>query len=128
MTAPEITRAAVWEGSGGHSLMARVYGEDNAAILQADVTSIAYSIRAKHALATVVDSGSLTKTSVVFDTLQTDARWTADAVGYNFRTTISATQIPNPGVYRVEIEFTMSDASILYLDPFELTVNEIYMT
>lgn len=128
MTAPTITKAAVWEGSGGHQLMARVYGADNTVIVQADVTSIAYSIRSLHDLATVVDSGSLTVSSVIFDTLQTDARWTEDSTGYNFRTTISAAQVPEPGVYRVEIELTMADASKLYLDPFELTVNQIYMT
>ena len=95
MSAPLI-EFAVWEDSGA-SLMARITGNDATNIQQADVTTIAYTVSS---LATDADTGvvtgtetatgTLTVSSVVFDTLQTDARWTLDSTGYNFRWDVPA--------------------------------------
>jgi hypothetical protein len=80
--------------NGTLPLMARVYDQAGQLLTQAAVTSIAYSIYelddddpdvrgavAGHAAV------SLTKTDVIFNTLQTDALWASDTTGYNFRHT-----------------------------------------
>jgi hypothetical protein len=87
--------------NGSATCMARVVGHDAAAVTRTDVASIAYSIYLLDAddpdSRTVVaghNSAALDKISVVFDSLQTDARWTRDAVGYNFRHAIDVTLYP----------------------------------
>lgn len=88
------THGSVFDG-GTITNMARVTGADAANITQADVSSGTYSIfllddqdaddRTGIALHQDI---VLTIASVIFDTLQTDARWTIDDTGYNFRHTI----------------------------------------
>jgi len=91
------THGTVFKG-GSATCLARVVGHDAAPITRTDVSSIEYSIYLLEAddpdSRTAVDGHdqvALDKISVVFDSLQTDARWTRDAVGYNFRHTISVT-------------------------------------
>lgn len=89
----------------GHSVMDRVTGNAGALITQSDITSIAYTV---HDLETGEQtvSSTLTVSSVVFDTLQTDVRWTADKLGYNFRYDIPASELPNGDrTYSFEIVF-----------------------
>ena len=58
---------------------------------------------------TVYDSGTLTVSSVVFDTLQTDGRWSEDWTGYNFRHEVAATVFATPDKrYRIEHKVTTS--------------------
>lgn len=85
--------------------MSRVYGAAATAILQADLSSIALYVYDRTTQEQVGVTLALTVSAVIFDTLQTDARWTKDATGYNFRTTISgATYFPDGDTsYRVEI-------------------------
>lgn len=105
MPANEPLTATVWEDASA-TLMARIVGIDAAAITQATISSIAYRIADRHTKATI-DSDTLTVSSVVFDTLQTDARWTADATGYNFRWTLSAAQLPT-GNRSVSVDLTLT--------------------
>ena len=101
--------------------MQRIVGLAGAAIVQADVTSIARSVYD----VTDTDGGTLTTgptvvvvSTSVFDTLQTDARWTKDATGYNFRDTVSAASVPDGDKdYQVEYTFTMADGTTLRPDP-----------
>ena len=96
-----VHRATVWEDSG-LSIMDRVYGPTAALITQAALTSITATLF----LAGVqVQQSTLTIATVVFDTLQTDARWTLDATGYNFRHDIAAAWFAVPGKYRMEYKF-----------------------
>ena len=80
---------------GTATLMARIRGDDAEDIVRADVSTITYSIYQldendpdARAAVTGHEDASVTVNSVVFDTLQTDDRWTADSTGYNFRHTI----------------------------------------
>lgn len=41
--------------------------------------------------------------ATIFNTLQTDSRWTADAIGYNIAVAIDGSFFPIEGNYRVEI-------------------------
>ena len=89
----------------GHTRMARVTGNAATNIVQADITSISYTVHdTKTGEETV--SSTLSKTTVVFDTLQTDARWTEDSKGYNFRYDIPGSELPNGDrTYDFEIVF-----------------------
>ncbi|MBN2024066.1 MAG: hypothetical protein JW809_14885 [Pirellulales bacterium] len=87
--------------NGTATLLARVVGEDAAPIGQADIDSIVYSIYqldAADADCRLAIAGHadvpLAVEDVIFDTLQTDARWTADAIGYNFAHTIDVATAP----------------------------------
>lgn len=89
--------------------LARVVGNAAAAITQASLSSISYKIfnESSDTPDTAVETGTLTVSSVVFDTLQTDARWTKDTTGYNFRNVVAGTNITGDGRrYLVEYLFT----------------------
>lgn len=79
--------------------------------------------------ADVVDSGTLTVSSVVFDTLQTDGKWTDNPVnddeGYNFAHAIPSTSIDAAGEYRLEHEFTMSDGGVFVPGYWLLTAVDV---
>ena len=71
--------------------MARVVGADGSAVTQSDISTAEYSIyllddQDPDSLTAVDDHNavSLTVSSVVYDTLQTDDRWDEDGTGYNF--------------------------------------------
>ena len=108
-----ITKANVWEDSDC-VCMARVVGIDADEITQADVSSIALKVFDEDAADpdTAVSEASLTVSAVVFDTLQTDARWQVDTTGYNFRYTIPAAALATGDhTYTVEFVFTMADTT-----------------
>lgn len=103
-----ITRIETHE-DGGAYLMRRVTGNAGANIVQADISSIAYRVTDLED-ASEVDSGSLTVSAVIFDTLQTDSRWTKDTTGYNFGWQTLATQRPTGGKVN-QIEVTLNPVS-----------------
>jgi hypothetical protein len=78
--------------NGSVTLLARIVGAGGANILQADINTVKYTAYllddqnadsrtavAEHA------NVALVVADVIFDALQTDAIWTVDATGYNFR-------------------------------------------
>lgn len=99
-------------------LMDRVKNIAGAYITQAAVSTITYRVDAYSSQrdaetcsnpTEVTDDTSLTKTDVVYDTLQTAAPWdsTADATGYNFRFTLPAASRPvGDKWHRVEVIIT----------------------
>ena len=97
-----------WE-DGGSTNLSRVYGAAGAAITQASLSTITYAVFDLQSATpdTSVDDGSVTISTSVFDTLQTDGIWTKDDTGYNFKHTIAAT-VPSTAnhVYRTEYLFT----------------------
>lgn len=97
-----VARAKVYEQTGP-TLMARLVGNDASNVTQAKLSSGTYVV--VDADGTTVSSGSLTIASVIFDTLQTDARWDYDDTGYNFRYAMTKTQLPAAGVYEVRFTF-----------------------
>ncbi len=63
--------------------------------------------------------------TAVFDTLQTDARWTEDSTGYNFRDDLAATKLPSGSTaYRVEYLFSPTVGEDWYV-VFELTALDL---
>lgn len=81
--------------NGTATCLARIVGEDGAAINQASVSAVTYSVflldeNDPDARSAVDghDGESLGVSTIIFNSLQTDARWTVDDTGYNFRHTI----------------------------------------
>ena len=123
MPSATITTGTVFEDSGA-SLMARVVDNDGTDITQSDITTIKYSVF------DVSDPGAASNTGlnvsdVVFDTLQTDARWTKDSTGYNFRHDLPASALPEGDhVYRVEYKFTPASGEVFHV-VFELATKNL---
>ncbi len=108
-----MIRGTAWEDTSPF-LMARVAGGDAVNLQQADVTSIAYTVYDLTAGALSSASASLTVSSVIFDTLQTNARWTVDSTGYNFGFALPAAKIPTgDNVYVVDVAITPASGAVI---------------
>lgn len=103
--------------------LARVYklvpGVGKSPIVRADIASIAVTVRrfpltsgAWGQIATTLNAAAVTVSSAVFDSLQTDSAWTADALGYNFAHTIPASAFPGLGEYSAVYIFTPASGTI----------------
>lgn len=121
-----ITKGVSFEDQGA-TLMARVVGNDAAAITQATISTITYTVIDRRDPSTkIVDASSLTVSAVVFDTLQTDDRWSTDETGYNFRHTVPASVLSGGEKrYRIEYKFTPSSGEVFFC-VFEITTEAIY--
>ena len=121
---PIPKRASIWEDSGVF-LAARILGNDGAYLTQATTSSITYLVHDITAGADIT-SGSLTVSSVIFDALQTDDRWTEDTTGYNFGYAAAASSFATPDhTYRVEFKFTPTSGQVFWV-VFELIANALY--
>lgn len=124
MVAASVHRITVWEDNG-FSLMDRLIGNDATDLTQAAVTSIAWSIYDLADATVAFATGTLTVATVVFNSLQTDARWTTDSTGYNFRWDVPATTLTGGDrVYKFEIKFTMTSGEPFH-DVWEVTTKKI---
>lgn len=118
MPVAQVFRAVCFEDAGV-TFLARIKGNDGSNITQASLSSIAYTVTDMADASTVI-SGTLTISAVVFDALQTGARWTVDSTGYNFLWAAPATLAPTGGrKYRVELLFTPASGAVFVL-PFEV--------
>ncbi len=96
----------IWEDTGV-SLMARVKVPTGNNMTIEDISSIDYSVYDQSAPTTAIKAGILNVSSVVFNSLQTDARWQEDNTGYNFRWDVPAANFPNGARrYRLEVKMT----------------------
>ncbi len=110
--------------NGSATLLARVVGNDGLPIVRADLASIKYSVYLlddqdanARTVVTGHDDVSLTVADVIFDTLQTDALWTVDATGYNFRHVLDVSANPAFAMagrrYLVEFELTPTAGQVI---------------
>lgn len=81
------------------TFLARVEDSVGSQIGQADVGSVEYTISevaldvgASQSSVVGHERVALAKADVIFNTLQTDASWTVDSIGYNFRHEIDVSQ------------------------------------
>ncbi|MBN2293498.1 MAG: hypothetical protein JXM70_13800 [Pirellulales bacterium] len=81
--------------NGTVTCLARIVGEEAAAINQSCISTVSYSVflldERDPDSRTVIsghDDVSLEVAAVIFNSMQTDPRWTVDDIGYNFRHTI----------------------------------------
>jgi hypothetical protein len=110
--------------NGSAILMARIVGAGGANIVRADITAIRYSVYllddqdpdARTAVANH-DNVALSVASVVFDSLQTDATWTVDTTGYNFKHVLNVSSSPAFSVagrrYLVEYRLTPAAGQVI---------------
>jgi len=116
MGATDIERSVGWEDADA-SFMGRVT-MNGANITQSDVTTINRKIFDLDGATpeTAIDDTAVAVSSVVFDTLQTDGRWTKDGTGYNFRNSIAGAEFPNPDRhYLIEFKFTGNGGEIFFV-------------
>jgi len=78
--------------NGSVTLLARIVNQSGGNVLQADINALQYTVyllddQNPDSRTPVADHAEkiLSVSDVIFDTLQTDALWTADTDGYNFR-------------------------------------------
>jgi len=111
---------------GSAILMARVVDVDAGVIVQADITSIAYSVYllddsdpTSRTAVTGHAAVALVVANTIYDTLQTDASWTADTTGYNFRHVVNRSTAEAFGTsgrnYLVEHTLTPAAGQIILL-------------
>jgi len=116
-----IDTQVVYEDSA-FSVLARIHA-NGTNVVQADVSTITYSIYPTDSDTAHTTATSLTVATVIYDTLQTDARWTKDITGYNWRHDVAATVLVDPADdYQIEYKVTMADASVFHWlpDPISL--------
>jgi hypothetical protein len=107
------------------TIMARIHG-DGANLVQADISSISYQIFYTDSDTAHTGETSLTVSTVVYDTLQTDARWTVDSTGYNFRHDVSDGVLVDPERrYAFEYTITMTDGRIVRLTPILISLTPV---
>ena len=107
----EIETGFVYEDST-FALMSR-FEVDGVNATQAVCTSIAIKAWDTSDYGTEVLNAALTVSTVVFDTLQTDGRWTADGTGYNFRYDVADTVCTVAGaLYRFEVVVETSGGTL----------------
>jgi len=106
--------------NGSATLLARVVGDDAQPLVQADVASAKYNVYllddrdadGRTAITGHTDV-ALSVGGLIFDSLQTDALWSVDETGYNFRHVldVSTSQAFTVAGRRFLVEFELTPAS-----------------
>lgn len=108
--AGNVTNTVGWQGTP-FMFLARITGFSGALLDPANVNDIAYEV-IDTVTDEVVESDDLVTATVLFDTLQTDGRWTLDSIGYNFRHLMDGDAFPVGGRrYRVEYTINVDDGT-----------------
>ena len=104
-----IEKAVIWQGTDA-VCMARVVKSDGTHIEADDIESIichVFDVPAKQEEGDDYEPAEFTPVVAesVFDTLQTDSRWSKDSVGYNFRYAVPGEAFPAGNrIYVVQFE------------------------
>ena len=97
---------------------------DGSNATQSVLSSITWKAWDERNTAAVYASGTLTVADVVYDTLQTDGRWSADSAGYNFRHDITQATFTDPGRYLIEYTVTMTGGNSFIAGPVVVQVQD----
>ena len=112
--------------NGSVTLLARIVGGEGNNIVRADVVAAKYTVYllddqnpdGRVAVAGHTDA-ALAVTEVIFNTLQTDAIWTVDEIGYNFRHVVDVSAQPAFAVagrrYLVEYQLTPTVGQMIWV-------------
>ena len=111
----------------GCTFMARILGTNGVPVVQSVVASIAckvFSPRTNQSTPTATPT--VVVADSIFDTLQTDARWTLDVTGYNFAYEMASTTFTTGDtLYRVEFKFMPTSGDVYYA-LYEGSAVEVY--
>lgn len=100
---------------GGATMLARIVGNAGTNITIATISAITCNVYDLVLGGTAIVSPTVTVATSVFDTVQTDAIWTADTIGYNFKHDLPATSFPVGGhTYRIEYKFTPVSGQVFF--------------
>ena len=123
-----MIRGTAWEDTN-LTCMARVkLNGAVASFTQGAISAIERKIfdRTSSTPGTAIDTATPAVADSVFNTLQTDGRWTEDSTGYNFRNTIAAADLPSgSSQYRVEYKLTTTAGSVFFL-VFDVTSYAVF--
>lgn len=111
----EAFKEAIWEDDSPTFLARLMVDASNTltAIQQSDLSSITYAVYYR---TTEIGSGTLTISSVVYNTLQTGTIWSRDSTGFNMKVSLSSNLFPTGNrEYRVEFTFTLAGGSKFHL-------------
>lgn len=101
-------------------VMARVY-KNGTLITQAGISTIAVTVKrynkATGGVTETLSDQSVSVSSAVYDTLQTDAKWDQDSIGYNFAYVVPQAAFPGPDSYAIVLTFTPTSGN-----PFRLAI------
>ena len=114
MAASDIIKGTVWEDASA-TCMGRLTTPTGANATQSSVSTITYGVYDLDGTQPLiaVTSGTAATTATLYNALQTDARWTEDATGYNFAYTVTPTSLANgEHQYRVVFTFTFTTAEV----------------
>lgn len=111
-----LIESEIWEGKNIWT-KARVVGEDNVPLVQADVTSYSLSVfdlNSDTSETAVYTFTATSASSVVFNSLQLDTSWRKDTVGYNFKHEVAYDAFTQQGghVYLFEYELDTDDGPV----------------
>jgi hypothetical protein len=107
-------------------LLARVVDADGVAVSSTNVSSLQVKVFDRGTGTQIGTAATPAVDEVVFDTLMTDARWSADDVGYNFACPIAGQYFPSGDTtYRVEVKVTPTGQDAFYL-LWDLDCTEIF--
>lgn len=123
-----IHNVTIFEDSGVVLMGLFKGGDDGEAVQQADISSIAYSVWdiTDTSSPSETATGTLTVANVIYDTLQTDSRWSKGGDGYNFLWEAPSTLFPDGSkTYRLEIKFTPS-AGEPFHGVYEIQTKNLY--
>lgn len=124
MPSADIVQQTVWQGGNAQNL-SQVYGNAGTAVTQASLASIEYRLFEKDG-AVVTNPTYLTIASVIYNTLQTDGRWTRDTTGYNFLHTVTHLELAEADTtYVAEYRATDTSGNVFILGRFELNTNKM---
>lgn len=114
MSSSDIIKGTVWEDASA-TCMGRLTTPTGADATQASVSTITYGVYDFDGTQPLiaVSSGTAATTTTLFNSLQTDGRWTIDETGYNFAYTVTPTSLANgEHQYRVVFTFTYTTAEV----------------
>lgn len=117
------------------TLLARIEamsGSASSPVVQADVSEIAYSVRDIDDVSTgsfrETVGGTLTVSSVIFNTLQTGDAWTEDDIGYNFAHQLATTAVDQDDHrFLAQYSILLTDGSIATFE-FPINATPVYTT
>jgi len=106
-------------------IMARLVDQEGDPVVQAGVSTITWAVYPEGG-GSAVATGSLTPSNVIYDTLQTDAIWTVDSTGFNFRHMVGNGVLTTAGTWKFEYIITLATSGYVIRDRQFVRTEEVF--